>query len=449
MKRFAEEDLKNWFQSKKRMPLILRGARQVGKSTLVRLFCENNKLDLIEFNLERTQLRSISSEREEVSLDEILDEVQLLSKKNIGKKSLIFFDEIQEQPRLLKLLRYFYEEHPEIAVIAAGSLLEIALNSEEFSFPVGRVELYHLGPMTFTEYLWAIGEQKLSEKIAALQFTPAVVAKAKKELRNYYYVGGMPLAVKTYQEEKSLIGVRKIQEQILQTFQADFPKYNRRIRVDRIQRIFSACVLQLGKKTIFQKLDTQSSSRDNRRVVDLLIDSRLLIPCIHSDANSVPLAGEADPEISKHYFLDVGLVNCLLQLDLDVIDEEMKSNFNNKGSVAEQFVAQHLAQVRGPSLAPELYYWLRDKGSQKSEIDFLLQKESSIYPVEVKATTAGHMKSLFYFAQNKKSKMAFKVSLDEYSKKQVTHMIDGKSVDFELINLPHYAIEYILKAIEK
>ncbi|MBF0266929.1 MAG: AAA family ATPase, partial [Gammaproteobacteria bacterium] len=155
MKRKALMDLKLWLSSNLRKPLILRGARQVGKSTLVHLFAEQEKLDLFEFNFEIDQLHSISNEQFEIQA--LLDEMQLKKQKRITENSLIFFDEIQESPKLLKLLRYFYEKKPEIAVIAAGSMLEIALHVDDFSFPVGRVEFYHLGPMTFREFLWATG----------------------------------------------------------------------------------------------------------------------------------------------------------------------------------------------------------------------------------------------------------------------------------------------------
>ena len=299
MKRRAEQDLFEWFHRSSRMPLIIRGARQVGKSTLVKLFCESQKLELIEINLEKEKLKSANAES--FSIQNILDEIQFKTKKILNSRSVIFLDEIQEQPKLLSSLRYFYEERPDVAVIAAGSLLEIALKSENFSFPVGRIEFYHLGPMTFTEYLWATNNQFLSEKIGNLDFSPGVHESAKEELRKFYYIGGMPKAVKTYVEEKSLISVRRIQDQILQTYIADFPKYNARIQTERIQRVFSSTILQLGKKIIYQRIDPNAQARDTRRIIELLIDARVLLPSYHSDGNSVPLMGESDSSIQKLY----------------------------------------------------------------------------------------------------------------------------------------------------
>lgn len=443
MKRRAEQDLFEWFHRSSRMPLIIRGARQVGKSTLVKLFCESQKLELIEINLEKEKLKSVNAES--FSIQNVLDEIQLKTKKVITPLSVIFLDEIQEQPKLLSSLRYFYEERPDVAVIAAGSLLEIALKSENFSFPVGRIEFYHLGPMTFTEYLWATNNKLLSEKISNLDFSPGVHESAKEELRKFYYIGGMPKAIKTYIEEKSLISVRRIQDQILQTYTADFPKYNARIQIERIQRVFTSTILQLGKKIIYQRIDPNAQARDTRRIIELLTDARVLLPCYHSDGNSIPLMGESDSSIQKLYFLDIGLMNCLMRLDFETIDQEFENTFNTKGIISEQFVAQHLAYIHGGATSPELFYWLRDKGSQKGEIDFLLQSKNQILPIEVKSTASGHLKSLFYFAKEKKKENAIRISLDVFSKEKVAHQIAGQPSNINLTNLPLYAVESILK----
>jgi uncharacterized protein len=445
MRRIAEEQLKNWYRKKNRMPLILRGARQVGKSTLVRIFCKSQNLDLIEVNLEKEKLRSVNGDR--INLGQILDEIQLRYRKRVTKETIIFFDEIQDQPILLKYLRYFYEERPELAIIAAGSLLELSLYPENFSFPVGRVEFYHLGPMTFIEFLWATDQSYLAEKIINKDFAPSVIQLAKENLRNYLYVGGMPKAVSVFAEEKSLVNVRYIQDQIIQTYMADFPKYNSKINVERIHRIFAAVSLELGKKVIYKRLDPESQSRDRKRIVELLIQARVLLPCIHTSANSVPLAGESDPSILKLYFVDIGLVNAMMRLDLDIIDQEMKNNFNTKGIIAEQFVAQHLAYVAECFAGPSLYYWLRDKGVQKGEIDFILSKGQNIIPIEVKASKAGHLKSLFYFAKEKKALRAIKISLDDFKIEQVKHKIYNEYVRFDLTNIPLYAVEILRKLI--
>lgn len=446
MKRHHLTHLKSWYSKKGRLPLILRGARQVGKSTLIRLFCQAQGLDLLEINLERGLLKSV--EKDNVTLPEVLDEIQFRTQKKLSPLSLIFFDEIQEQPRLLKFLRYFYEEQPELAVVSAGSLLEIALKDESFSFPVGRVEFQYLGPMTFTEYLMAIGQEYLAEKILAGELTGPIYEAATQELQKYLYIGGMPQAVKTYAESKSLVDVRAVQEQILQTYIADFPKYNQRIKVDRIQRIFASTVTQLGQKVIYSRLDVNSQARDIRRVVELLTDAKVLHPCIHTDGTLIPLAATADSQIQKLYFLDVGLVNALQRLDLETIDAEFKNNFANKGTLAEQFVAQHLAYLRSPTTPPELYYWLRDKGVQKSEIDFLVESGQTIVPIEVKFSKTGHLKSLLYFIKEKRKDLAVKLSLEPYGTESIRQTLDGVSVECKLEKIPLWAIESLYKILK-
>lgn len=450
MRRLAQEDLSHWLHKKGRLPLILRGARQVGKSTLVRLFCEDNRLELIEINLEKGRIQSAEQERFE--LQELLDEIQIQSRKTLNDKSLIFFDEIQEQPALLERLRYFQEERPEIAVIAAGSLLEHALEGEKFSFPVGRVEFYHLGPMTFQEFLIATGNEKLvkelQSQLSALHASNAADTAALSVFRQYLYVGGMPKAVRTFVEEKSLANVRETQNQILQAYAADFPKYNARIQSERVQRVFQACAQNVGKKIIFQHLDPHSKSRDIRRIVELLIDARLLLPCVHSDGNTVPLGGESDLSIQKTYFIDVGLMIAMLKLGLDVIDEELKHAFNSKGVIAEQFVAQHLAFLDGNSSSPSLHYWLRDKGPQKGEVDFLIEHGPTIVPIEVKSTSSGHLKSAFYFAKEKKNPLLVKASVSKLHVEDSKHKIKEDYVPLRILNLPLYAIEWIQTALK-
>lgn len=439
MKRQELVYLTKWFHQKRRMPIILRGARQVGKSTLVKLFSEQEDLELVTINLEKEKIRSVNSDRFEIS--RVIDEIQLKHQKKITSKTLIFFDEIQEQPSLLKALRFFYEEAPDIAVVAAGSLLEIALKDEKFSFPVGRVEFLHLGPMRFKEFLWATGKEILAEKIEKKDFSPEVCELAYESYKMYMYIGGMPLAVKTFVETNSLLPVRHIQEQIIQTYQADFPKYNPRVNLQRIQRIFASVASQVGKKVVYQRFDSISQSKDIRRVIELLIDARVVLPCYHTEGSSVPLAGLMDDSIYKLYFLDIGLLSCLLRIDFDMLDLQLKNNFNSKGVVAEQFVAQHLAYLSGPSLQPKLFYWLRDKGIQKGEVDFLIENKNQVVPIEVKSSAIGHLKSLFLFAKEKNKSRAYRLSLLDPGITVAKHRFDDKDYEVMLENLPIWAVE--------
>ena len=440
MKRMALNDLKKWLNNNSRKPMILRGARQVGKSTLVHHFSKEESLDLIEINLEIEKLNSVLNE--EFNLNELINEIQLKKRKKITENSLIFFDEIQESPKLLSVLRYFHEKAPSLKVIAAGSLLEIALRSENFSFPVGRVQFYYLGPMTFREFLWATGQDFLDEKLSRFEFSNELHSIALKALKNYYYVGGMPAVVQNFVNTNNLLEMREIQEQIIQTYEADFPKYNRRINVLRISKVFRTLALMVSKKVIYTKLDVESTSRDIKRIVELLIDSRIVLPCFHSEGNNTPLLGESDLRIFKTYFLDIGLLNSLLRLDVETINIEFLNNFNTKGMIAEQFVAQHLNFFGPSSRNSSLIYHLRDKGSQKAEIDFLIEAKGKIYPIEIKSSSKGHLKSLRYFCESKKPDLCFKVCFDHFS---IDANFAGKT---KLVTLPLYGIPYLRDNLE-
>lgn len=435
MKREATVFLQDWYQNVGSKPLIIRGARQVGKSTLVRMFCKEFDLELIEFNFEIESLKSIDTD--EFELNSLLDEIQLKKRKVIGPNSLLFFDEIQESPKLLKILRYFYEEVPNIKVIAAGSLLEIALKSENFSFPVGRVQFYHLGPMSFQEFLWATNQNFLDQKLSNFDFSEEIHSASLKALKEYFYIGGMPEVVKEFSITKSLARIRELQSQIIQTYQADFPKYNKRINLQRIARIFSSLSNNLGDKLIYSKLDQESKSRDIKRVIELLIDSRVILPCFHTSGNSTPLNASVDERLFKTYFLDIGLLGAMLNITKDSLDYEFKQNFSIKGLLAEQFVAQNINQFHGETRPPALYYHLRDKGSQKAEIDFLIEIENKIYPIEVKSSATGHLKSLKYFCSKDHVEAGIKVSLARYS------IEDNFCSDKRLFSIPLYAIGHL------
>lgn len=447
MKRWAEDFLSHWYHKKGRVPLVLRGARQVGKSTLVRLFCANNHLDLIEVNLEIRRIRSIHAEQ--LNMADVLDEIQLLTHKTVGPKSVLFIDEIQQDPKMIQILRYFFESYPNLPVIAAGSLLEIALRDSEFSFPVGRIEFYNLGPMTFTEFLAACGEDLLLERLKSLNLSAPVHQKATDLFRKFLYIGGMPRAVFNYIENRSLVEVRSVQDQLIQTYMADFPKYNKRIDAQRVIRIFESAVAQVGKKVIYQSFDRESKSRDIRRIIELLIDARVLTPCYHAEASGIPLSATVDLSVYKIYMVDVGLMNSMHRLDLHTIEDHIAARFVTKGVIAEQFVAQHLAYSSGRHMGPSLNYWLRDRGTQKGEIDFIIQVGSSIVPIEVKSEQGGKLKSLFYFAADKHWNFAVKFGLAQLKIHRASHKIREKKVNLEYIDCPIYAVEFIDQLIEK
>jgi|GEM_PF-2889898 predicted AAA+ superfamily ATPase len=186
-----------------------------------------------------------------------------------------------------------------------------------------------------------------------------------------------------------------------------------------------------------------------KKMIELLVDAKILVKCHHTNANAVPLAAETDLNIFKLYFLDIGLINALMNLDLDIIDQEFKNHVATKGFLAEQFVSQHLAYIYGHQKTPELFYWLRDKDTQKGEIDFLIQVKNKIFPIEVKSNHGTHLKSLLYFSQEKESETGFKISLAKFSKGTLQFKIKDTSVKLNLINVPLFAIEHLFKTLEE
>lgn len=451
MLRYAEKDLKSWYSRKDRPPLIIRGARQVGKSTLVKQFARNQNLDLIEINFELLKLQALM--KEELSIDDILLEIEAKSKKKITSNSLIFFDELQVSPKAIQSLRYFYELKPQIAIIGAGSLLDLVLNEEEISFPVGRVQFYYLGPMTFTEFLWALGEDSLSEKLEQDEFFDFLHDQYSELLKKYLFIGGMPKVIQTFIDSQSMLEVSLAQGNLVQTYKADFPKYGKRINTQRLDKIFESVPRQVGRKVIYQNFDQDSKAREIKRALELLQDARVITPCYHSAACVFPLKAGVDDRILKYYFLDIGLLNYFHQLDWSTFISQYQSFFLTKGTMAEQFVAQHLCFFRGSWEPPELYYWLKDKSSQKAEVDFLVGVGHEIWPIEVKSEGQGQLQSLKYFCAEKNILHGIKISQHFFKtmdmQRKITQNQNSKVISFRLHNIPLYAIEALPRLIRK
>lgn len=438
MKRLKIDALKKWYQEKNRKPLILRGARQVGKSTLVRMFAKENNLELIEINLEKNRFRSLDGD---FNITSWKQEIEMISSKKIGENSLIFLDEIQATPLAISRLRYFFEESPECAVICAGSLLEIVLHQEEISFPVGRVSFLWLSPMTFTEYLNAIGENQLAQNILDNKIPRFAHERLIEEAKKYFFIGGMPRAVKTYVETKSFVEVRKIQEEILTAYSIDFPKYEKRAKVDRLNNLFQKIPFYLGKKIIYQHIDQALRGSDIKKVIELFLRAGIVTPCYHTNASGIPLRAGVDQSVFKIYFLDIGLINCAHQIKWDELNTLFEKSFLSKGFLAEQFIAQHLSYYYNTYGNPEALFWLKDKKIEKAEIDFLITVDSRILPIEVKAGKGGRLKSMEVFCKEKSIKKGVKFSAEFFNS-------DSIRIKNELIcdvdNWPYYAIEGFL-----
>ena len=454
MQRNAISHLKAWLKQSHRKPLVIRGARQVGKSTLVRIFAEEAGLELIELNVEKIRLRTLHQEQPNIA--DIISEIESLKNLTLSSNTLIFFDEIQQQPKLFPLLRYFYEDYPKIPVIAAGSLLEFLLEKHEFSMPVGRIEYFHLSPMTFFEFLTALGKTQLIKQVR--ETAPFVknhlFDQLTEWLKIYFFVGGMPEAVKVFVESKNPRDVRRIQRSIIQTYKDDFLKYSSKAVLPKLDQIFERLPQIIGKKVKYSEISREYQAREIRNALRLLQQARILTFCYHTNASGLPLKAQQDISVFKMYFLDIGLMNYMQEVSWESIQEYTDDSLITKGTIAEQFAAQHLAYISNGIEEPGLFYWLRDKKNENAEIDFIVSLENKIMPIEIKAGRSGKLKSLVQFVEQKKTKEAYRfdlkdrteseLSINEKVSYKLTSPAGNKNIQFKLHNV-HLALIELIK----
>lgn len=436
MYREAQNQVAAWFGSQNRKPLVLRGARQVGKSTLVRLFAQEAGLSLFEVNLERHLY--LAGVFKSGNMTRIMGELQgLVGEIRSRGQSLLFLDEIQAIPEAIQALRYFYEDMPELAVIAAGSLLEFTLSNHSFSMPVGRVSYLHLGPLTFREFLLA-GDPELHQYYSAWQWgDPLPETRHRKLLwrqREYMMIGGMPEAVQVWINTGLFGDVHDVHRSILETYIDDFAKYARQQQLVRLQRILRALPLHLGRKIKYASLSRDDRAAEVRAAIDLLCKARICSAVHHTDCSGLPLGAERDDSTFKLLFLDIGLVSYQLGIQWAQLQAMDERTLVNEGVLAEQFVGQELLYRQQGKQAPELFYWLREGKSNNAELDYLLAENAAIVPIEVKAGKAGTLKSLFQFIEQKKATRAYRFDLNPPSVQE----LKSGDVTCELVSLPLY-----------
>lgn len=391
MKRLAENDLLAWKDSTRRKPLIMRGARQVGKTWLVEnaLAKEFNRVVTVDFETRR-DLRGHFDDNLDPRV--IVNRLELTLGKITPGETLLFFDEVQACPRAIMALRYFYEEMPELHVIAAGSLLEFAFG--DISYPVGRVQHLSLYPMTFHEYLLAMDKLPMAE--AALCRDEAIIEDETSvnvvltELKNYFFVGGMPEAVKVHRDTGSFINAFAAQSEIIDSFRADFSKYTPRVDVTCLDEVFLNAAKSIGEQLKYSRLCQGFSYQTAHKAFDLLARARLLHKIPSCDPSGLPLGATANPKKFKACLLDIGLLQriCQVPADLERRHDDLLAMY--RGKLAEQFVAQEMIAWHGEGL----HYWARDAKNSNAEVDYLAVKNGEIFPVEVKSGPAGKLRSL-------------------------------------------------------
>jgi uncharacterized protein len=447
MIRFNENSLKEWLNSYGRKPIIIRGARQVGKSTLVRMFAQNSGLDLVEINLEKYLFMNDVFKTFDIPL--ILRELEGIAGKSFNEKSLLFLDEIQAVPNALACLRYFYEEKKKLPVISAGSLLEFTLSEHSYSMPVGRVDYRYLGPMSFNEFIYNL-YPALTKYISSLNEVKTMPDTAHKKLtekfREYLFIGGMPEAVLAYKETGSLESVKTVHRSICDTYLDDFAKYGKKSQeLLLLQKLFRAIPQNIGDKVKYSNLSKEHKSGEVKSAVEMLIKARICNPVYGSDCSGIPLKATENREVYKLMFLDVGLVNHITGLDINSLNSIDADSLINKGRIAEQFVSQHLINSEDMTRPSDLNYWLRENKKGNAEVDFVEEISGKIIPVEVKSGKSGSLKSLHQFIALKKNiKYSVRFDLNKYSSQTVRHNVitEGKvetEVEFVLESYPVYA----------
>jgi len=452
LNRSAEKYLTIWFQKNRRKPLVIRGARQVGKSTLVRHFTKNNNLILNEINLE--QHLYLDNIFKSLDVDIIIRELDALIGGNIqAPGSVLFLDEIQATPHAIQALRYFYENKPDVPVISAGSLLEFALSDLHFSMPVGRIEYYHLGPMTFTEFLTAVepGLLPYLSEFHIYQTLPVTAhQKLIKHQREYLFVGGMPEAVQAFTEQSALTEVTSVHRSIAETYQDDFSKYAKQKDLVLMQKVFRQIPRIIGQKVKYSNISKEDKSRDVRAGIDLLVKARVCHQVFHCHSSGVPLMADINENVYKLLFMDVGMAAYLTGLDWIALQALDGQALINEGKLAEQFVGQHLMNPLEP---PGLTYWLREAKSANAEVDFVTANGNQVIPIEVKAGKSGTLKSLQQFVLNKKTALCVRFDLNPPDIGQITHAArkdDGSvPVSYTLLSLPLYLAQELPRLLDE
>jgi hypothetical protein len=439
--RKIEDRLLDWKRQPDHKPLVLRGARQTGKTTLVRKFAANFEI-FVELNLEKDRVRRIFSEVKDIK--DVVQSIEgMTNQRIIPDRTLLFIDEIQNSVPAIRLLRFFHEEMPGLHVISAGSLLEVRMKTEGWSFPVGRVEFLYLYPASFDEFLRARDESVLLEKLLEMragQETPSPLHDRLNELiLDYMIVGGMPEAVAQYVASGSFAAARNCHEAISSSFKEDFGKYSGGAEAERLKSIWDRVPFEVGSRINYARLaGEEGGSREVSKAFDILHEAMLVERISPTTRTSPPLALKPK-SAPKTQFLDIGLCSHALSLTRDQLrDKIVSSGFS--GGLSEALAGQELIagnfHRRGP-----LFFWVRDEKSARAELDFLIQVGDRIMPVEVKSGSHGSLKSLHQFLYRSGTDFGIRIyggplMIENHS----VSLPDGKRLNYRLLSVPFYLV---------
>lgn len=434
LRRHIDIELSRWAKSENHQPLLLRGARQVGKTSAVNHLGEQFEyFATVDFN-ERRDLHYLFEGS--YSPQEICHMLSVMLQVPIeAGKTLLFFDEIQACPNAINRLRYFYEKYPELHLIAAGSLLEFALESMP-SYGVGRIRSIFMYPFSFTEFLWACGRESLSEMIdAASPVKPLplpIHEELLRQLRTFLVLGGMPAVVARYCNDGNILECQNILTDLIVAYRDDFAKYRKRVPSSRIDATFRSIASQGQGKFVYSRVDPEANAVQIKGAVETLMLAGLVYPVTHSSANGIPLGAEINEKFRRLILFDTGLLQRTLNLEISDIFASDDMKVINRGAIAEIFVATELVKAASCYSPYPLYFWHRETAGSNAEVDYVIQLGGQIYPIEVKSGIKGSMQSLRVFMESKHSSRGIRTSLENFS------VLDN------ILIYPLYAIKNIL-----
>lgn len=426
MYRTAMEQLQKWKAKKRRKPLIIRGARQVGKTWLMKEFGDREYSSVVYINFDNNQRMKALFEGS-LEVERLITGLELYAGHKIDPdNTLLIFDEVQEVPRALTSLKYFNEDAPQYQIVCAGSLLGVALHRGT-SFPVGKVEFLELYPLSFFEFMVAMGKERYVELLQKGDFDMATAFKQDyiELMKHYYYVGGMPEAVQSFADNRDFNEVREIQRRILEAYEQDFSKHAPNEAVPRIRMLWNSIPAQLAKenkKFIYGLIKEGARAKEYELAMLWLTDCGLVHKVHRVTTPSLPLKAYKDLKAFKLFLVDVGLLSCMVGLRQDVLLDGSELFKEFKGALTEQYVLQQLKTIRGLNI----YYWTADRGT--AEVDFVIDNGSDVIPVEVKAEVNLQAKSLKVYRDKFQPKLSIRTSMADYKKEDW------------LLNLPLWAV---------
>lgn len=434
MYRAAIEDLKAWKAKKNKKPLIIRGARQVGKSWLMKEFGTREFEDMIYVSFDNNE-RMANLFEGSMNVERLIAGLELYAgRKIVPETTLLVFDEIQETPKALTSLKYFNENAPQYQIVCAGSLLGVALHHGT-SFPVGKVEFLDLHPMSFIEFLAAAGKEQYAKLLndGGFDIASAFAQDYTDLLKTYYFVGGMPEAVRVFCEDKSFDEAREVQRRILDAYEQDFSKHAPGAAVPRIRMLWNSIPSQLAKenkKFIYGLVKEGARAKEYELALLWLADCGLVSKVHRVASPEIPLKAYEDLKAFKLFLNDVGLLSCMTNIHQSILLDGDRLFTEFKGALTEQYVLQQLKTLRGL----DVYYWSAERSS--AEVDFLVSDGREVVPVEVKAEVNLRAKSLKAFHDKYAPRLSVRTSMAGYKREEW------------LLNLPLWAIGTLTRAVE-